>query len=187
MKCATCRRPLTNSISVKFGFGPDCLLNGWYQDHMEHSGMKLTAKELSDLLNGAEYGNDYSSRIRELSHFAFDSGLVIASGESDDLLEFYGAFRDEAGAWEGTTELIDSEGPLPSWESASEDEEEAAKYFARKPNARSIEAVWCEEGSGYSWILKTDIPHEIFSVMEDGEGFSRGIVFSIEDLKAWKQ
>jgi len=146
--------------------------------------MKLTAKELADRINGIEYGRDFDRRMTVFAEEAKSSCLVIATGESDDLLEFRGAFRDEAGAWDGTTELIDSEGLLPRWESASEDEEEAAKYFSRKQKARSIEAVWCEEGSGYAWILKTEIPHEIFSVMEDGEGFSRGIVFSIDDLKA---
>lgn len=146
--------------------------------------MKLTAKELADEINGIEYGRSFSDQMREFASMAKLSGLVIACGESDDRLEFYGAFRDEAGAWEGVTELIDADGLLPSWESASEDEGEASKYFARKPKARGIEAVWDEEGSGYAWILKTDIPHEIFSIMEDGEGFSRGIVFSIEDLKA---
>ena len=146
--------------------------------------MKLTAKELADEINGIEYGRSFSEQMREFASMANLSGLVIAVGESDDLLEFYGAFRDEAEAWEGTTELIDAEGLLLSWESARKDEEELAKYFLRKPKARSIEAVWCEEGSGYAWILKTDIPHEIFSVMEDGECFSRGIVFSIEGLKA---
>ena len=25
MQCQACRRPLTNAVSVKFGFGPDCL------------------------------------------------------------------------------------------------------------------------------------------------------------------
>lgn len=146
--------------------------------------MTITAKELAGRINGIEYGRDYDRLMTVFAEEAKSAGLVIATGESDDILEFRGAFRDEAGAWEGTTELIDAEGLLPSWESASEDEEESAKYFARKPNARSIEAVWCEEGSGYAWILKTDITHEIFSVMEDGEGFSRGIVFSIDDLKA---
>ena len=146
--------------------------------------MKLTVKELADEINGIEYDRTFSACINELGNMAKFSGLVIALGESDDILEFYGAFRDEVGAWQGTTALVDAEGVLPSWESASEDEESAKRLFERRPNAKSIEAVWCEEGSGYSWILKTDIPHEIFSVMEDGEGFSRGIVFSINDLKA---
>ena len=49
-----------------------------------------------------------------------------------------------------------------------------------------IEAIWRHSPSGelddLPWILKTDIPHEAFVIMEDGEPFSRGIVFSLSSL-----
>lgn len=144
--------------------------------------MNLTAKELADEINGIEYDRNFSNRMREYAEIAKISGLVICYGQSDDLLEFDGAISDEVGAWNGTTALIDSDGVIPSYEAASEDEEECASYFKRKPNGRSVEAVWDEEGSGYAWIIKTDIPHEIFSIMEEGEGFSRGIVFAMSDI-----
>ena len=53
-------------------------------------------------------------------------------------------------------------------------------------NAREIEAIWRHRPSGEMddppWILKTDIPHESFMIVEEGEPFSRGIVFSLSSL-----
>ena len=61
--------------------------------------------------------------------------------------------------------------------------EEDCKYFKEcVKNAKTIEAVWCDNASGASWSYKTDIPHETFNIYEDGELFCVGIVFSVEDL-----
>ena len=67
---------------------------------------------------------------------------------------------------------------------ASEDEEVCRRYFERRQNARAIEAVWNDGGEDgcCGWILKTDIPHESFMIVEEGEPFSRGIVFSLSSL-----
>ena len=47
--------------------------------------------------------------------------------------------------------------------------------------ARTIEALFAKE-PGYTWIYKTDIPHETFEIVEDGEPYCRGIVFNIGDI-----
>ena len=36
--------------------------------------------------------------------------------------------------------------------------------------------------SNVSWSYLTDIPHKTFDIMEDGEIYCRGIVFSLDDL-----
>ena len=138
----------------------------------------MTPKALADALNGIEY----SATIHDLIEQAKEAGLVIAYGYSDDLLEIDGALYDEAGAPD--TVLIDAEGLLPSFEAASEDEEVCRRYFERRQNARAIEAVWNDGGEDgcCGWILKTDIPHESFMIVEEGEPFSRGIVFSLSSL-----
>ena len=142
----------------------------------------MTPKELAEALNGIEYSTVALLHGDLLMQRAKEAGLVIAYGYSDDLLEFDGAIYDEAGAPD--TVLIDTEGLLPSFEAASEDEEACRRYFERKPKARAIEAVWNDGGEDgcCSWILKTDIPHESFMIVEEGEPFSRGIVFSLADL-----
>ena len=144
----------------------------------------MTPKELADALNGVEYSTVALLHGDLLMQLAKEAGLVIAYGYSDDLLEFDGAIYDEAGALD--TVLIDAEGLLPSFEAASEDEEACRRYFERKPKARAIEAVWDGDADGYAWTLKTTIPHETFAIMEDGGGFSRGIVFALDDLEKTK-
>lgn len=144
----------------------------------------MTPKELADALNGIEYSTVALLHGDLLMQRAKAAGLVIAYGYSDDLLEIDGALYDEAGAPD--TVLIDTEGLLPSFEAASEDEEACRRYFERKLNAREIEAIWRHSPSGElddpPWILKTDIPHESFMIVEEGEPFSRGIVFSLSSL-----
>ena len=146
----------------------------------------MTPKELADALNGVEYSTVALLHGDLLMQRAKEAGLVVAYGFSDDLLEFDGAIYDEKGCYGGTAVLIDTEGLLPSFEAAREDEEDCRRYFERKLNAREIEAIWrhspSDELDDPPWILKTDIPHESFMIVEEGEPFSRGIVFSLSSI-----
>ena len=140
----------------------------------------MKKEELASQLNGIEYPA-HRSITGHIVEQAKAAGLVIVYGASDDLMEFDGAFADEVGCYDGGEALIDRNGVLPEFESACEDEDECAKYFARKPSAKKVEALWCAE-PGYSWTYKTDIPHATFEVVVDGEPYCRGIVFSVADL-----
>lgn len=144
----------------------------------------MTPKELADALNGVEYSTVALLHGDLLMQRAKKAGLVIAYGYSDDLLEFDGAIYDEFGCCGGGTALVDADGLLPEFESASEDEDACRRYFERKPKARAIEAVWNDGGEDgcCSWILNTDIQHESFMIVEEGEPFSRGIVFSLSSI-----
>jgi hypothetical protein len=136
----------------------------------------MTKEELAAELNGIEY----SVRIpREIVARACDCGLVIVYGASDDLIEFDGAMDDEAGAWEGSTHLVDSQGLLPVRENINDDDE-LESFFNRRKTAKTIKAHWDKDG--YSWTYETDIPHATFEVMDEGEKYCRGIVFAISDL-----
>ena len=130
------------------------------------------------------HGQEYPLRIpREIIAAAKAADIVIVYGASDDLMEFEGAISDEVGAWDGATRLIDAKGVLPTWESVREDEDDARDYLKRKPNARTIEALWCpDEPAGASWAYKTDIPYVTFDVMEGCDIYCRGIVFSVDSL-----
>ncbi len=138
----------------------------------------MNAKQLAALLNGREYLHEITDEEAEQAKSA---GLVVVVGASDDLIEFRGAIFDEGDCYDGGTILFDARGVIPSWESASESEESAKDYFERKAKARTIEALWAKEPR-YSWTYKTDIPHETFEIVEDGEPYCRGIVFSLSDL-----
>ena|SRR5690606_8521479 len=134
------------------------------------------AKELAEKLDGIEYPVRLSE---ELINQAKADGLVIVFGASDDLMEFRGAICDEVGCYDGGTALLDSDGLLPDRDQIKDDDE-LHQYFNRKQKAKTIEALWCEEGD-YSWTYITDIPHVAFRVMEDGEPYCLGIVFVLAD------
>jgi hypothetical protein len=142
--------------------------------------MVVTAKQLAEMLNGREYTEEIN---REESNLAMANKLVVVFGGSDDLMEFEGAINDEFGAWYGTTIRLTKEGIL---EPPCEDEHEFCSfkcpYFKDVwKSAITIEAIWNNKGNP-CWEYKTTIPHETFDIMEDGEVYCRGIVFSMDDL-----
>lgn len=146
--------------------------------------VSLLVTEIAQKLHGMEYPMAVPNRVAE---DAKASGIVIVYGASDDLMEFDGAFRDEAGACDGTTVLLDAKGVLPSWEEMQHEHDEArhSDYHARKQHAVEIEAVWCpKDMPGTSWAYKTAIPHATFDIIEDGDIYCRGIVFSLADIPA---
>ncbi|QYX54607.1 hypothetical protein K3F44_10055 [Pseudomonas sp. S07E 245] len=137
----------------------------------------MTKEELAAQLTGLEY----PTRIPgSLIVAAQSAGLVIICGASDDLMEFYGARREEIGCYDGGTAFVDADGVLPDRDCLDGDEE-IAEYVQRQKSAKAIEALWCKE-DGYSWTYKTDIPHATFEVVEDGQPYCRGIVFALAEL-----
>jgi len=138
---------------------------------------KLTKEEFAANLNGREYGSEITKREERV---AKADGLVVVFGYSDDNIELRGAFEDEIGAYDGGKVLI-VDGKVIS----SEHDCECAHcgFEAIKKRAFPIDALWCNE-EPYSWTFSTPIPHATFDVMEDGEKFCRGIVFSLAEMFA---
>lgn len=138
----------------------------------------MTAKELASLLNGRETMKEITA---DEAQQAADADLVVVFGYSDDNMEFCGAINEEIGCYDGGTAYLTKAGILndPDCDSA---EDCACPYFAMDKNAaKTIKAVWHDE-DGPCWTYETDIPHETFSIYEDGELFCVGIVFSVESL-----
>ena len=139
----------------------------------------MTKEEMAAQLNGLEYPTRIPGMLIAAAQ---SSGLIILCGASDDLMEFYGARREEIGCYDGGFAYVDQTGVLPDPDCLDDYDSEAGQdYHQRKPNAKSIEALWCKE-DGYSWTYKTDIPHATFEVVEDGEPYCRGIVFALADV-----
>lgn len=136
----------------------------------------MTATELAALLDGREYPLE----MNDLSETARDSGLMVIYGDSDDLIELDGFVRDEVDCWEGGTFRVDRSGFLPDFDQISHDEEEIKSWQSRKEGAREITAIWGR--NDISWQYKTSIPHVTFRIMEDGDVYCRGIVFSLDGL-----
>ena len=134
----------------------------------------MDAKELAGIINNCDIS-------REMRDVPLDqvkaSGLAIVFGASDDLLEFRGAIEDEAGCYGTGTIYFNRSGELRS----KCDSDECPYFEKTKATASKIKAIWDSEG--YSWVYETNFLHETFDVLEDGEKYCRGIVFSIYDVK----
>lgn len=139
----------------------------------------MTAKELAEMLSGRETGNETTPR-EGLS--ARDAGLVVVYGYSDDNVEFRGAIDEEVGAYEGTTIYLTKDGLLEEPACGIAENIECPYFIQVREKAQTIKAVWHDEG-GPCWTFETDIPHETFTIMEDGEPWCIGIVFSMADVR----
>lgn len=144
----------------------------------------MTKEELAAMLQNINRREGISNDLQKLAR---DNGLVIVHGESDDLIEFEGAIRDERGAYEDTEILFTKDSKFPSDDLIDLIKDELGEDFL--PALNKIITVWCpEDGEGNviaSWSYTTDIPHATFNMMgdEEGELYCIGIVFSIHDLK----
>lgn len=111
--------------------------------------------------------------------------MIVVLGASDDLIEFHGAFRDEAGAGDEEVIIISEKGILekPIHDDMDEEdfEEQFLEYVESKKRGNKIVSFWDTEG--YSWCYGTDLPHATFEIFEDGEKYCRGMVIDIKDLR----
>lgn len=133
----------------------------------------MIEKEIADMLDGIEYGEE----IREdILKYAKENGAVIVFGASDDLMEFRGAIEDELTVYGDGFAYLNKNGLLRNKCNNAD-----CPYFIEKRlQAKSIAAIW--DCSGYSWIYTTEIPHETFEILEEGEKYCRGIVFSVDKI-----
>ena len=127
----------------------------------------MNKKEIAATLDGMDYGADLPA---EAVLDAKRNGIVIVFGGSDDLLEFRGAIEDEVVCYGGGIVHLDKNGLV-------QNKCDNGEIILR---TKAIRAIWDSEG--YSWIFKMDIPYETFEILENGENYCRGIVFSMENL-----
>ena len=133
----------------------------------------IAAQKFASKLGIRQIGRELT---REESEEAKSLGLVVVFGSSDDLAEFRGAIYDESGLGDiyftAKGKFFD-EDRIEELEGMLRDGE-----IASLPPINRINAFYGEIGHQYF----TEIPHARFTVMEDGEQFSEGIVFHISDL-----
>ncbi len=135
--------------------------------------MELT-KKVAELLNCRECGDEISADIASEIRY---TDIVIAYGYSDDGMYFRGAVDGFMDCYDGGTASLNKNGLIHN-----ECEERRCPYHKQlRDDGTKIHALWCAEPD-ISWTYKTDIPHETFNIMEDGEVFCRGIVFDLEDV-----
>lgn len=129
----------------------------------------MTLKELAEKLDGT---TEYPSMPKDIVKMAEESGIVIVHGCSDDLIEFEGAIRDEAGCFDGGKVYFNKSGFI----------EEGSKA------ERFIKVFWdgqCEDEKRHfeaTWEYETDIPHETFRMYSEEELYCKGMVFYLKDI-----
>ena len=114
----------------------------------------MTIQEFATMLDGRQYLEEISPaeivKAKEL-------GYIVVCGQSDDLCEIYGAFREEYDCFNGGV-IEDERLPKP------------------------ITAVWCDKDRGCAWSYKTDMPYAEFNIFEDDELYCVGIVVDLGEV-----
>lgn len=141
----------------------------------------MTKESLAELLNGREYRNEISNEEEKIAEL---NDLVVVFGASDDLLEFRGVVDDEIGCFDGGNAYLvkKKKGWTVMDESDYDEKKEQMEEFDSHFIGHEIEAVWSPDEPECSWLIKTEIPHATFDIMEDGELYCRGVVLSVKDL-----
>lgn len=132
----------------------------------------MLTKEIATIIDGMEYGEEPSE---QLINDAKEDGIVIVFGASDDLMEFRGAITDELAIYGGGFAYLNKDGLLKN----KCDNAECPYFIEKRLQAKSIAAVW--DCGGYSWMYITEISHETFEILEEGEKYCRGLVFLLGD------
>lgn len=137
-----------------------------------------SVKEFAEMLNGREIGKEITQGEVKL---AKENNLVVVYGASDDLMEFEGAITKEIDCWMGVTVYILQNEIIHRSDYKDLDSYSLDYKIPDLTNTKSITSEW-DSNAVPSWQYYTDIPHETFDIMEDGEVYCRGIVFSMDNL-----
>ena len=126
----------------------------------------MTKEELAELLNGRQYREEITSDEEKI---AYENGLIVIFGASDDLTIFKGIIDTEVDCYEGchfkfNKELIVKVGDK------------------HKGHRRSVEAVWATTMPDCSWMYKTKIPHSDFHIYDEGELYCVGIIIDVSEI-----
>jgi len=134
----------------------------------------MTIKEFANMLDGREYMHEITPEEEAL---AKELGFVVVYGYSDDNVEFSGAIRDEVGCYGNTTILLKDGEILQT----NGDECERCKLWQKYVDkCKKINTLWCK--GEFAWMYETDMPHETFTILDDGEKFCQGIVFDVKEV-----
>jgi hypothetical protein len=131
----------------------------------------MTKEELAAVLNGRQRGDETTPEIERL---AKESGLCIAFGASDDLLEFRGTVYDEVGSWNGAKAFLTPKGNVKQ---------------SPKPGRICVQSSWCPKDiNGKVWVswliqVQTEVNFATFDIFEDGELYCRGCVFNFKPVE----
>jgi len=138
----------------------------------------ITREKFAELLDNRAYPFEITSAEKME---AKASGLIIVYGASVDLIEFDGAWRDEADAPDTT--FVHREGILEGHEDC---ECGYCAYQSIADKCAKIESIFAVNGA--DWRYSATVPHSTFRIIvEDypaGEYYCIGMVINVADLPA---
>lgn len=134
----------------------------------------LTKEQVAARMNGREYGDELLTGEQAELRAA---RLIVLFGYSDDVVEVRGVDNDEF----GTGDLFFNESGLIK----NRCEEEFCPYWREVRDMAEGKVEVFDDGDEFGMFeFRTAIPHALFKIMEDGELYGSGIVFSLDDLAA---
>jgi hypothetical protein len=134
----------------------------------------MTKKEWAEKLNGREIGDELS---RDEEKQLANDNLIVIFGASDDLMEIRGKINDEVSCYEGGfANFINGE-----LYQAECDDECCPHEHRLQEKCFTVEASWGGD-TVYSWIYKTEIPHQTFNIFEEGKLYCAGIIFDHDEI-----
>ena len=147
----------------------------------------MTKEQLAEALDGVQYGEE-DDLINTLEADGPEQDLVVVFGHSDDCVEIRGALNDEFSRsgfslyWNFEHNRV---GFVENLEGVVEDQRDVLdglfSTFGRKMLCVNNVASW---DADYLFQFEPDsIPFTPFKVMDDGELYCIGCVFSLEDVK----
>jgi len=119
----------------------------------------ITKEQLAQRLDRMEYGTDITG---EEKRDAIESGLLIITGQSDDIISFDGTLYDEADAYEGGTVYISPSG--------------AIKKKTKNPDAIKVTAEWCPKDVECSWRITTSAASATFRIVDGSDLYCIGCI-----------
>lgn len=136
---------------------------------------KVTIQEVAERMNGREYLHEITpEEEKELK----EAGIVVAFGYSDDNVELRGAIDEEIGAYEHAfIQLYRGKILAPCCVDGGYSTK-CPLFMDAMKQAKTIDVYW----KNGIWQFDTAIPHEVFTIKEDGEAFGDGIAFYLKDV-----
>lgn len=136
-------------------------------------------------------GRVYPDVITDLENcYVAENGLIVVFGFSDDQIYFKGKINDEVYVGDETDFVIVPPGiEIPYGDDESDVYLKSEKFEAIVIEENSsitenrIKTLFSPEEIDCTWLIKTDLPHSSFDVMEDdGEIYCKGIIIDTADL-----
>lgn len=151
--------------------------------------MSQIAEDIARRLENSEYREFPADVIR----LAKENNVVIISGLSDDIIDLSGVISDEVspgsfrlsrdGLLEPLSQVLEQaiETTQTAWDNA---EENALSSIRAWMAARDASIVVSGKFSDDGWVFSTAGAHQSFTILEDGEVHSRGLVIDLCELNA---